>query len=348
MAFLITGGGSVNWNTTASWSLLSGGATGAPFPTAAIDATGDVASGAGTLTVNVSSACLNYTFNAYTGTFAGSSALAISGNATFGGTITYTGSVTFAATTTGKTIASNSKVLGGAVLFNGVGGGWTLADAFNTSGNLSVTNGAFDDGGFPVTMARLLANNANTRSITQNALWTVTGDDTGTVAWQLNTVTGLTATFNGTVKFTSTSSVAKTFQSGHQTYNIVWFSGAGTGMNQIVANSTSIPVTIGELKLDAAPKTVTIASGQAVSVTTLTGFTGSLGNLITLNAVTPGTRYTITKTGAIFSGDYLSITDLIGGNGYKFFAGDHSTNGGNNLGVAFMTPRNASAGMGCF
>lgn len=71
-------GGNGNTNSTTNWSASSGGASGASVPTSVDSATWDANSGVGTVTVNAAFACLTANFTGFTGTFAGSSTVAVS------------------------------------------------------------------------------------------------------------------------------------------------------------------------------------------------------------------------------------------------------------------------------
>jgi hypothetical protein len=71
-------------------------------------------------------------------TIFGSLVAGVSGNWTTG-----TGTITFASTSPGKTITTAGKTLYN-VTFNGVGGGWTMQDAFTASNTVNFTNGTIN------------------------------------------------------------------------------------------------------------------------------------------------------------------------------------------------------------
>ncbi len=72
-------GGTGNYNSTTNWSATSGGASGASAPTAADNVFFNAASGAGTATINVASACANLNLTGFTGTLAYTFSLTING-----------------------------------------------------------------------------------------------------------------------------------------------------------------------------------------------------------------------------------------------------------------------------
>lgn len=196
-----------NWDALLSWSQIgSGGAAGVGNPTAADNAIFDTNTPSGTHTINVAATCLNFDLDkpsSGTLSFAGSSALAISGNlivrsATNISRGTYTGAITFNATSAGFTIQSNGLTWASAFTFapsSGTSGAWTLQDAFSTTGTLTHTAGTLDTGGFSVTSSTNACSNANTRTLTiTNSTWTTTA--TGTF-WTTATTTGLTLNVSG-------------------------------------------------------------------------------------------------------------------------------------------------------
>ncbi len=86
-------GGTGDWNSTTNWSDTSGGASGFSVPIAGDDVFLDANSGAGTLTVNVTSACDSFNCTGFIGTLDGSSQLSSYSNVTWGSGMTnnYTG-----------------------------------------------------------------------------------------------------------------------------------------------------------------------------------------------------------------------------------------------------------------
>lgn len=145
------------------WSDSSGGAPNATFlPTSSDDAifdehSNEAGDGDYTVTINASAVCANLTFaNPPSGvlTLAGASAIDIYGNLTMGVSMvnTYIGTITFKATSGTKTITSNAIALLSAIVLNGSGGTFQLADDLSTTGNLTNTAGTFDPNGKTVTL----------------------------------------------------------------------------------------------------------------------------------------------------------------------------------------------------
>lgn len=229
-------GGTGTWNSTntANWSTSSGGAGGASVPTASDNVFFDAGSDAGGIfTVTMANSprlCNDFTASGldFTMTLAGTSiGLTVSGSLTWPATNfvrTYTGTTTFNATTTGKTITTNGNKLGGAVVFDGVGGAWTLGSALDcdTTNSLTLTNGTFDTSAsnYSVNASRFSSSNSNIRTINLNGS-TVTLATQGLTAWDLSTATN--ATLNaGTSTITCTANNF-TFAGGGLTYRNLSF-----------------------------------------------------------------------------------------------------------------------------
>ena len=182
--YWVLGTGIWNASNTTNWSASSGGVGGASVPTAADNVFFDVNSNVGTTAFSVTMTssprvCNDFTAAGLDGvmTLAGSAiGLTVSGSLTFQATNftrTYTGTTTFNATTTGKTVTTNGVTFGQDVLFDGVGGSWTLGSAINLgSQNLQLNNGTFDtssSGNYAVTAGILTSSNSNIRTINLNA-----------------------------------------------------------------------------------------------------------------------------------------------------------------------------------
>jgi len=323
--FLVATG---NWNSNDTWSDTDGGAPGASFPVAGDNAYPTAASGAVTLTVNVSSACADFDCDGFTGTWAGSSALNIGGSFRLGAamTRTYTGTLTYNATSTGKTITCNSVVLASPVVFNGVGGGWTCADAFNTGANLlTLTNGALDTNGKTVTISQMSSNNSNSRSLTLGAsTLNVSGTGNSWIATATLTLNAGTSTIN------LTGSTAN-FNGGGLTYNVL--SMPSLDINEINGANTFATLTLAWVT--GAAWSLTLNANNVVTGTfTATGFSASSRPLIKSSVV--GTARTITA--AAVSLTDVDFTDITGAGAAAPFTGTRLGNAAGNSGITFTTP----------
>lgn len=244
-------GGSGTWDTTstANWSDSSGGSSGFGPPTSADDVIFDAASnvGTGAFTVTVSAAvCRDFSTGGAGGALdgamtlaMGTSTLSVFGNWTnpaanfaFSGT----GTITFASTTTGNTITTNGVSWPSAVVFDGVGGAWTLGGAWTTTSTITVTNGNFSTSAsnYNLSATALLSSNSNTRTISLNAS-AVTLSLSGT---PFNFSTSTNLTFNAGTSTITCSGTNATFNGGGQTFYNVSFTAAVSGTHTISGVNT--------------------------------------------------------------------------------------------------------------
>jgi hypothetical protein len=281
--YWVLGTGTWDATSTTNWSASSGGAGGASVPTASdnvfFDANSNVLATAFTVTMaNSPRVCNDFTASGLDGvmTLAGTSiGLTVSGSLTFQATNftrTYTGTTTFNATTTGKTVTTNGVAFGGAVDFNGVGGGWTLGSAISCGNStLGVSNGTFDtssSGNYAITAGVFGSNVATVRTVNLNAS-TVTLAGASFVTFQSTNLT-----FNAGTSTINGSSTSPTFAGGGLTYYNVAFTatnlfaasitGANTFNNLSITGRTSIGIGVLSLSTDQTINgTLTVSAGTA-------------------------------------------------------------------------------------
>jgi hypothetical protein len=166
----------------------------------------------------------------------------------------YAGDTTFASTSTGKTITINDQSIVGNIVFNGVGGGWTLGSNFGSITSFTLTAGAFNLNNFTMTVGNTVTSTGTgVRSIafgTTGAI-TVTGSS---AIWNMADLTNFTTTGTSTVNISNNSAAAAT---------IVYGTTGGTETNSLNFN-----ITIGTY-------TLTVTSGSVFKNLNFTGFTGT-------------------------------------------------------------------------
>lgn len=294
----------------------------------------DANSGAVTVTVSATANCANLDFTGFTGTFAGTSSLNVYGSFTLatGMTRTYTGTLTFKATTTGKTLTFNGKTTGSAtVTFDGVGGGWTLQDAWDLSTSVSptltLTNGALDTNGQTVTTQNFIITGTATRTLTLGA-----SVINLTSTWNATTTTGLT--FNANTSSIRVSASA-TFAGGGLTYNEVQLNGSTMTVNQ---DNTFATLT----RTGTAAKTdvFSLAGNQTVTGTlTING--DSAVNRMFVASNTVGTARTLTAaTVSVTNADFRDITGAGAGSWNLAAITGGSGDCGGNTSITFTTAAN--------
>ncbi len=326
-------GGTASWDATAGtkWSLTSGGAGGQAVPTASDDVFFDAASGAVTVTVSASSVCRDLNFTGFTGTFAGSSPIAISSSLTLatGMTRTFTGVLTFNSTASGKTITMNGKTLASSITFNGVGGVWTLQDTANwTSGTVTLTNGTLDTNNVTLSFGAFSLG-AGTKTLTL-------GSSTVNIAstWNANTNVANFTLNSGTSSIVVTPN-GVVFEGGGKTYyNLNWSPTANNArltfrQSNTFNNITATPSSV--------PKAVFISSAagvtQTINVLTLTGFDAT--HRIQVESSTIGSTFTLSA--ATTSLTNVNFQDCIA-TGAAAWSGTSIGNALGNTGITFTSP----------
>lgn len=245
--YWVGGNGTWDASTTSNWADSSGGAGGAAAPTAADDVVFDAASNTGTsaftVTIGTGAVCQDFSTGGAGGALdgvmalAGSAAWTVHGSLTYPAanlTRTYTGTITFAATTSGKTITTNGVTLtGGAVVFDGVGGAWTLGSALTVTGNVTLTSGSVATANFAVTAASIVSSNTNTRSLDLGSS-TVTLTGATPIDFAVSTSFSLTAGTSSIV----CSGASLTFNGGGLTFYNVSFTTTGVSSKTITGENT--------------------------------------------------------------------------------------------------------------
>ena len=179
-------GGAGNWNDPNHWSTQSGGAGGACLPTANDDVYFDSKSfltSTDTVIVNVGNAvCRDMDWSGATNvpSFLSTNNFRVYGSLKLISAMKWllSGSLSFEATSVGKTITTANNLLGGDVVFNGIGGEWILQDSllmfkYNSSsiimpssGILYLNNGHLNTNGKGVVTRQFNSTSTNIRQLT--------------------------------------------------------------------------------------------------------------------------------------------------------------------------------------
>lgn len=337
-------GGTGTWDssTTTNWSLNSGSSGGAGVPTSADDVVFDSASNATayTVTINTGAVCRDVTIAGPASgnvTVAGTGSWAVHGSLIFpatGMTRTYTGTITFAATSTGKTITTNGVSLGAApVVFNGVGGAWSLGSAFTSTSSITVTNGSFSTSNNNLTASSIVSSNSNTRSIYFGS---------STVAFSATTAINFTTSTNltfdaGTSNITLSAASADIYGDNLTFYNVTFSSTARSANDIFGANTTFNNLTL------AARTTTGISYFQPHGDMTVTGtFTiGDGGSPLRRTWVLSGEEnITATVTvGTMATLVDVDFSNILAAGASTPWSGTRLGDGGNNANITFDAPK---------
>lgn len=338
---------SVTWDaaTTTNWSTSNGGAGGASVPTSADDVsfTSLTNATAYTATISATANCANLTFAlpATSGvpTLAGSSQLNIYGNLSkvSGMSWTLSGTVVFSATATGKTVASAGVAFGGSIQFNGVGGGWTLQDDITSGGGFSILAGQLVDAGYTVTLTATGGNvvsiGSSVASVTKTGNWILGGTGAGT-RWNITNTSFSINDTAGYIKFSGNTTNTITFAGNGLTYKKFWSSNTSAGGVTITGANTFGTITKND---GTSAFTITFPGSATTTITSAFEVSGASTKLVTLASSAGIATLNYTGAGKV-SCDYLSISNSTATPGSTFYAGTHSTDGGNNSGWTFTAP----------
>jgi gliding motility-associated-like protein len=178
-------GGTGNWNNSAHWDTISGGPGGAcvpsPFNNVFFDSKSFTAINQ-TVTVNIGNAVcrdMDWTGSKFTPAFTGSNDIRIYGSLTMVPNMhwDYTGQVYFEATTSDKTITSAGQTFQNNILFQGIGGGWSLADSCSVNNTLFLVNGTLNTNNQKVNCRIFNSDNTNIRTLLLgNSLLSIVND----------------------------------------------------------------------------------------------------------------------------------------------------------------------------
>jgi hypothetical protein len=337
--------GSQNWSTN-GWATSSGGTPAVNnFPLAQDTAVIDNAGAAGTITINApwNIGAVDMSNRTSVVTLALNSNQFIYGNWTNGSGTAFssTGTLSFFGRTT-QSITSEGKTFSGSILISSFGGTVQLVDDLTVSAaaSLTLTNGTFNANNQNVSVGLFASSNSNTRTLTMGSgTWTLSG--TG-IVWNTGTTTNLTFNVNtANIVLSNTSGTGRTFTGGQLAFNKLTIGGTtGTSTLQI-DGSTTLPSFTEIASTKTVAHTITLNAGN-ISVANWT-VTGTAGNVVTVNSLSPTVQRNIIYTGSgTISMDYMSIRDinfsytLGASNPYLVYAGANSTNGGNNNGILFQ------------
>lgn len=315
--------GAQNWSATA-WATSSGGTPAVNnFPLAQDTAVFDDTGSAGTVTIqafNIGTISAGSRTSAWT--LAGSAAVNIYGNVTYGSgttpsatsSLTFSGTGTQTFTTAGKTVTLN-------VLIDKPSGVFQHGDAFigGSGSGVYVNRGDYNTQNYNITCLLFSSAPTNTRSITL-------GTSTLTLSTNISPITIAPAnlTFSAassTILLSNTSS--RTFNGGGLTYGTLSSTG-GTGAGSeltITGSNTFAALT------NTAYTNLILTSGTTQTVTTMS-YSGASGSLVRVHSSAPGQRASLNLTsnaigansvdngnnsGFSFTGsspDYLSLRDI--------------------------------------
>lgn len=332
-------GGSGNWNTTASWSASSGGASGASIPTSADNVIFNSASSASdyTVTVNATANCLAFTASAPASgnmTLAGSSTLNIYDGTTLysGLVVSYTGTLTYLGSAA-RNLTTNGCVVNCNITLNNASATLTFQDNFvgSTTTLLTLTTGHLNFNNKNVKCARLVSTGSATRTVTfGNGLINFYTVSSLTVLNFANT--GLTVNANSSsILVDGTGTGARFLICGNQTLNNVTFNVPATTQIGFITSSATMNTFI-----CSAGATLVFTAGQTYTFSSFSA-DGTVDNPTVILESPYGTNANIVKAGGgTVNMSRVSIREMTATPANTWYA-DLSQDRGGNSGITFNT-----------
>jgi hypothetical protein len=299
--------GTQNWSATA-WATGSGGSPAVNnFPLAQDTCIFDDTGSTDTVTLNAAWNIGSIDASSRTSamTLAGTGAVSIYGDVTYGSGVTSTasGSWQFRGTTT-QTFTTAGKSLVNVINITNPSCSFQHGDAYTSTDPIIITYGSYSTQNYNINVLSISSTNSNIRSIT---LGTSTVTCSGTNPMIFTNSTGLT--FSGassTINLSSAS--AKTFNGGGQTFGTVSSTGGTTNPLTITGSNTFGTLT------NSARTYLIFTSGTTQNVTNFT-YTGDVSNVVRWYTSIPGQRATLKCDSSA--------------------VGTNSVDGGNNSGLTF-------------
>lgn len=344
--YAITAGG--NWNDDTTWSTTSGGGNDTTKPTASDDVYLDANSGDVTISANSvcrSLDCLGYTHglthnNATTLSIGDGTAGANNIALRFSSEMTYsplgaTAQISFISTSTTQQTIDFKSAFMYATVFNGVGGSWIFdSNSLPVILDFTLTKGSVVLNGAHTSMGNVDYSNANTRTF---------NIDNSTIdlffiqtVWDATNTTNLTfSSLNSSINIVTLAptGLAMEFKGGGLTYDSLIYSNDRCTDELDIYGSNTFRI----LQFDnvAAAKTLKFEEGTTTTITQDFNVNGVYGHKMTVNSLTPGSFFEISKAGGVVDLDYLVLQDCHATGGATFYAGENSTNTSGNTGWTF-------------
>ena len=314
---IANGGG--NWTTQGTWVENA-------VPTANDDVVATATSGNLTVSGGVVY-CKSLDFTGYVGTFTHSSEIDI-GNAT-GGNLKLVAGMTYSGTTKNFAFVSthigNTITLGGKVpndcYINGVGGTWTLQDAFTITGNIEMWDGTLSTNGQAVGAAGIVMGSGTSAILNLgSSTVTLTAENSHKDFWYVDGSTILTlnsATSTIILDPQSSSTFKAVLPSDETVFSNITILSGGTGGIGLYGNNYFNVLTI------QTPQSLTIEEGKIQYIQKLVAI-GTSSNKITLRSRVASSTTTVSSSSQQ-SVTYLLITDITATGSGVWYAGGTST-----------------------
>ena len=226
-------------------------------------------------------------------------------------------------TTAGSTLATH------AYQFTGTGT-YILGSNFTSTSTITMTNGTLTTNNYNVTCTALAVSGGTINAGSSTFYCTIT--TAGSTPWSATGGTLNMGTSN--IIITNSTAINQTFAGGGKTYFKLVLTPSGGTFTITGSNSYN------SLQMaSAGTKTIAFTSATTQTMLSTRFFRGTSGNLITIQAVTAASAFTLSCTNTIRT-DFISLKDCTASGGINFYAGANSTNASGNTNWTFaQSPR---------
>jgi hypothetical protein len=334
-------GGTGNWNVSANWSLLSGGAGSAGVPSSTISAVFDSNSGSGVVTITSGATCYQLNCLNFGGSFSGSNSLSVFQDAILGTSFASFTNILNLRMAGGRTnyLNTNNTTLASTIQING-SGFLLLRSNLNTTKQISHLLGTFDTKylttSYNVTCANYDNSSGNTTTLNMNSsTFTITSISSGFCWFAVNPLLTVNSGTSSIIITDNTNSNIN-FSGGGKTYYLVHFNrGASTGtIFAVSGGAATLPNTYNEFRDTgtAAHDIQWSTLGQTFNIFNVNGASSSAKITLTKQTLAGNYTFTSTNTGITYC-ENIIVNFCTASPAKKFYANaTNSTIGTNTTG----------------
>ena len=345
-------GNSGNWSDANHWALSSGGSSSGcspgPNDNVYFDANSFSTSNQ-QVTLDLLSQCKNMDWSGVLNTpkLQISNELYIYGSLTFSSNMTSYASkgIYFKSDTIGNTITSAGVPLYNDVVFDGIGGEWTLTDSlqannYGSNTDITIKNGILKSGGHAISAQKIITSGTGTTDLTGSNVyirhWSTYLSTKNDLT---NTTLYLSGSPNSNGNFTSYGTTHNVIVSSPRQMNVKFT----TSVNKLTVAGNGACLLNDDSSIDSVivepGSTLIIASGKTLSVDDYLSLNGTSGHPVQLKSNTNGVQGILSQQSKDNCFDYLYLKDInaIGSSTYN--AGLGSDNISNNTGWSYSLDR---------
>jgi hypothetical protein len=328
-------GGSGNWSDVNHWATASGGNNKHLIPPTQVDHVffdANSFSGAGqTVTLDINGICANMDWlsSLFNPTFTGSADnLSIHGSLTLSPNmnITWQGDWFLKGDTEIETVDLKGKLLKNLIFdANQSTGGYNILQPISVTDTITISDGIITTNNQAISAKTFIINSANSKTLNLGSSTVIINEG----GWDVLNNSAITLNAGTSTIDLKSNAEDVLFNGGNLTYNNVKFTTTTSMIGSVFGNNTYNTFTAG------GSTHLTIESGKTQSASAFI-LGGECNDVLTIDADTPGSATTLSKSSGIVDTRFLHLTDVHASGGATFNT-TLSSNNGNNTGWNFIT-----------